>query len=84
MKMEDFREKKEEQLVAKIFRVLRNYRKHDVYQHHYHFSLYCKVIKGFMINQMQLNAFAERLENVYVNILLNTHFKAIKEFKRIN
>lgn len=44
-------------------------------------TLYCKVIKGFMLSSMQLQSFADRLECVYINLLLRQHFDAFHQFK---
>lgn len=35
-----------------------------------------------MLTRLQLDAFAERLENVYIDLLLRTHFKALEQFKK--
>ena len=66
-----------------MFEILKK-KKKDKYETHYQVSLYAKVFKGLMINRLLLDSFAERLENVYVDILLRTHFNAIKKFKAIS
>jgi len=34
-----------------------------------------------MVNRLLLDSFAERLESVYLDILMRTHFNAMKGFK---
>ena len=75
MKVEEHLEKKEEQLIRKVFSELATNRESASKHHrHYQMSLYCKVIKGFMLEQMRVSMFRERLENVYVGMLLGNHF----------
>jgi hypothetical protein len=80
MKVVEFREKKEENLIRSIFQTLK-VNSSKTYHIHYKMTLYCKVFKALMLSSLQLRTFEERLEDVYVKMLLKNHFEAMKEFK---
>ena len=80
MKAEEFREEQENKFIQRIFQALKR-RQPDKGDRHYQYVLYCKVFKGLMLTRLQLDAFEENLENVYIGMLLQTHFQAMKEYQ---
>ena len=58
MKVIEHRERKEETTIKKVFHSWRGEGRADPYRRHNEMVLFCKVMKGFMINQMQMSAFA--------------------------
>ena len=83
MKVEEHLEKREEQLARKAFVAIKVGSKGSEYCRHYEMSLFCKVMKGFMMEQMRVSMFRERLENVYVGMLTRNHFLAFKKFRDV-
>ena len=82
MKVNEFREQKELELMRKTFQVLNN-KVSKNYHPHYTMTLYCKVVKALMISSLQLRTFEEHLEDIYMKMLLKNHFEAMKEFKAV-
>jgi hypothetical protein len=87
MKVEEFREKQlekyeenKERILRSVFSAMQSVSYRKAQQHHT-MTMYCKVFKALMNYRLQLDDFAERLEGVYFQMLLGTHFAAIKEFK---